>query len=112
MQRLCLVVSRSVQTSAAALQAVKGVKGTLAVCSLYLLGLEASGTNLQGGANGPSVIRLVMCAVHGVEPGAKAVLFGILRDTPTPLNSEQIWQQAEVRICTGARSSVASAAAR
>lgn len=57
MQRLCLVVSRSLQTSAAALQAAS--------------------------------------PVHGVEPGAKAVLYGILRDTPTPLNSAQIWQQAE-----------------
>ncbi|DBA90497.1 hypothetical protein WJX77_003495 [Trebouxia sp. C0004] len=60
MQRLCLVVSRSLQTSAAALQAPTGAS-----------------------------------AVSGVEPGAKAVLYGILKDTPTPLNSEQIWQQAE-----------------
>lgn len=30
-----------------------------------------------------------------VEPGAKAVLYGILKDTSTPLNSAQIWQQAE-----------------
>lgn len=29
------------------------------------------------------------------EPGAKAVLYGILKDTATPLNSAQIWQQAE-----------------
>lgn len=113
MQRLCLVISRSLQTSAAALQAAKGASaGILAVCSLYLLGLGASRTNLQGRANGPSLIRLVICAVHGVEPGAKAVLYGILKDTPTPLNSAQIWQQAEVSIYTEAQSSVISAAAR
>jgi len=111
MQRLCLVISRSLQTSAFALQAAKGASaGILAVCSLYLPGLEASGTNLWGRAIGPSVIRLVMCAVSGVEPGAKAVLYGILRDTPTPLNSAQIWEQAEVSVCTETQSSVVSAA--
>jgi len=113
MQRLCLVISRSLQTSAFALQAAKGASaGILAVCSLYLPGLEASGTasTLWGRAIGPSVIRLVMCAVSGVEPGAKAVLYGILRDTPTPLNSAQIWEQAEVSVCTETQSSVVSAA--
>jgi len=113
MQRLCLIISRSWQTSAAALQAAKGASaGIPAVCSLYLLGLGASRTNLQGRANGPSLIRLVICAVHGVEPGAKAVLYGILKDTPTPLNSAQIWQQAEVSIHTEAQSNSIYAAAQ
>lgn len=30
-----------------------------------------------------------------VTPGAKATLYNILKDTPEPLNSEQLWQQAE-----------------
>lgn len=84
MQRHCLLLLRGLRSSTASLQATKTKSG-----KSHFRGMQDSKT-------GAVFVLMVLLVGSTADPGSKAILYSILTDTSVPLNSAQIWEQAEV----------------